>query len=250
MKKLIQLAHSKLKLLGFLSIGVLVFLVIFGLIFFFKKTTTSEFKAFSLDITHTIKRAPVSLSSSLTENMEKQLADKVAEKITSAATSEDVKFNSPEEFASFVTTSLDENMKSYEEDIQKELVRDIHIRAHVQRNTTERQKEVYLHTIKNLISPSAIPESKQNATALDGITFYTTLRQKLETLPVPLEYYYIHHELIRIAITRVFAYKTITQVIDTDPMKAALMMKFLASTQEQLNLASRVVSEKVALQTR
>ncbi|MEK7498623.1 MAG: hypothetical protein AAB611_02050, partial [Patescibacteria group bacterium] len=156
-------------------------------------------------------------------------------------------FKNPEDFTLFIKKYLDENIADYERAFTNELAQSIGVRAHAERSMSKKEKEHYLRTVTTLLRNDLLPENTPNPTSLAAETFYTALAKKLDTMRVPLEYYYLHYELVRTAKIRALAYDAISN-IDADPIKSALMIKILTKTQSQLERSTKALSQKLALE--
>ncbi|MBI5420785.1 MAG: hypothetical protein HZA35_00500 [Parcubacteria group bacterium] len=247
MKTLLHRIQGKSKLLSFLSIGVVALFLLFALFFFFRKTNSSEYKPFGIDVTsNNTKRTPVTLASSLTDDLGDRLSDKVVEKITSAQNPDDIKFSSPEEFTGFVQKYLNESADNYQQDLKQDIAKTVRVRTRMKSNATAQEKKAYLKATTALLNAKELPGFDANAESAQATQFYTELAKKLEALSVPTEYYPIHHELVRITKTRALAYNAIANT-DADPVKSALMLKLLIQTEPQFALTTQVLTQKLAL---
>jgi|GEM_PF-5030776 len=235
------------KLLSFLGTGIIAIILLSALFFFFKKTNSSEYKplSFNKNPIRKIIRNDISYNTQFTEDLGNQLGNAIENRLTSAQDETQAKFNSPEEFSSFINNYLSENVSQYEQQLRKDIAGGILVRAHTKKGTSEREKIAYLKATSALVASKNIPKLDTNTDPIQASKFYITLAEKLEKLSVPIEYYPIHHELVRVAKTRALVYDTISNT-DADPIKSALMIKFLATTSEQFDLTTSTLANRLA----
>lgn len=191
-------------------------------------------------------RTDISYNTQFTEDLGDQLGDAISNRLTSAQDETQAKFNSPEEFSSFVNNYLEENVSQYEEQLRKDIAGGILVHARTKKGTSEREKTAYLKATSALVTSKNLPDFDTNLDPAKATAFYVTLAKKLEALSVPIEYYPIHHELVRITKTRALVYDTISNT-DADPIKSALMIKLLATTNAQFAITTNAITQKLAL---
>jgi len=235
------------KLLSFLGTAIIAIILLSALFFFFKKTNSSEYKplSFNKNPIRKIIRNDISYNTQFTEDLGDQLGNAIENRLTSAQNETQAKFNSPEEFSSFINNYLSENVSQYEQQIRKDIAGGILVRAHTKKGASEREKTAYLKTVSALVSSKKLPGLEINTDPTQASKFYIALAEKLEKLSVPIEYYSIHHELVRIAKTRALVYDTLSNT-DADPIKSALMLKFLAKTSEHFDLTTSTLANRLA----
>ncbi|MDE1970741.1 MAG: hypothetical protein KGI50_04185 [Patescibacteria group bacterium] len=223
------------------SVAGFVLLILSSLSTLAHKTNDSAFTLFNVSLAPQKRTTMVPASASFTDDLGAQISNGLSEKITTAGTLQDAQFTNPAEFASFVQNYLDTDTSDYEQSLKQSFAEGISVHARIENHATAAEKKHYINTVTALMDPSQFPERDTTANISSAETFYAHLATQLEQTPVPSEYYFIHYEFIRAAKIKAAGYDAFVN-IDSDPVKAAVVMKIFAELDTQTSTAYQALT--------